>query len=413
MMTRILSAVIGALLFSAVAADAGQITITGGAPPTTANPLFINVADYADITGNIDSASTLNALFDTICTAGNVASVLAPSGTIVKVNSTVVIKNCNNRLIVDFNWGTLIWGGAAHGGPVLQIDGVQTLDLKNIDISMNGADVGLDIDEINGGITSDDTYTNIKIFGGNLAANSAFIGIRMGVNAPGNLDRQKFEHMFIYCGDAPGGGLTATSNGSGVALVDHSLAEPFWTYFHDTQANNCSNAYYIGVGTNATEWDIDGGYGGGNFHELNAAGGQVIRYRNIHSEDASEVPIVASAFSLLDISGNDFDGLSSGQYIQATGGGTLSVTNNLFKGGTAKPVTSTNGSGLTVLKSNRVQAGTSCFDLSGIGGRTVAEGNMPQSGLPCAPFNNTYPTSCTSQPTGSIWVDTGVLKQCP
>lgn len=239
------------------------------------------------------------------------------------------------------NTSGFIWGGPA-GGTVMLINQTRDSTFQNFFIETqtsaghNEANVGLDIDEDGTvtSITTNDVYRNILVRSHD--SNAKFVAIRLGKDAPGNVERQIFDHITVNCSD---NAAANSNNGIGWQINGASGAEPYWVELHDYDAANCSRGIDVEA---ANILKIDGGLSAANYTDLYCGGGRGITYSDVRSENGKAQIAIGGNCTDLSTYQLSFSGLTKGTstytYLRADGGTSLAISRNTWDNVEVTPI---------------------------------------------------------------------------
>ena len=315
-------------------------------PPVYQTKPVIDVRDFG-VVGNAstDDTTALQNAINSACPLGVTGSKITGPPTLrMKVTSTISFTKCWG-IYFDLGQGTgeangattngsaIIWAGAV-GGTVMALNQTRDSTFKNFSILTqtasggNNANIGLDIDE-NGAvttITSNNVFQNIAIRSHD--SNTSLALIRIGANAPANVERQIFEHLTLDCSDnVP----TVSNNGKGILFGGGSGTPQINRIkIHDVNTLDCSSGITITPGGSADIVDIDLGDFSNNFNDLTTgASDNHVTYRNIRSEICTNPIIIAAGNSNALILDNlSFSGCTGTLFtLPANGSRTIRMTN--------------------------------------------------------------------------------------
>ena len=237
------------------------------------------------------------------------------------------------------NTSGFIWGGAA-GGTVLLVNQTRDSTFQNFFIDMqtsadhSNANVGLDIDE-NGTvttITTNNVYRDILVRSHD--SNAKLVAVRIAHNAPGNVERQIFDHLTVDCSDK-----AATSSNNGIGWQLGHGGEPYWVELHDYGSSNCSHGIDVEL---ANILKIDGGLAAGNYTDLYCNNSRGVTYSNVRSEDGTAQIVIAGNCNDLTTDHLSFSGLTAGTctytYLNPAGGTRLRVFHNDWDNVAVRPI---------------------------------------------------------------------------
>jgi hypothetical protein len=342
---------------TSLAAGSDLVSNAVSQTPAYQTKAVLNARDYGvTCNGTTDDTTAMQNAINAACnTGGRGKTLILPNSCTVRLTSRLNVTKC---------WGITVDGGQSQGqatisavggagsgnaallwyglvgGTVLEINQTRDSAFKNLTVFANassyktsGASTGILIDEIAPvtNIVTNNHFDNIQVV--NYAAKSSFIGIDICPTAPGNCESQNFDRLFITC--AAGAPTSSTSNGTGIKYEVVGGAEPYYEYIHWLEDTNCSKGIDLEGGFNI---DIDGGLAAGNYTDLLANGGSLVRYANFRSEFAiAQIVIGNASFSSLKnitIESNSFSGLTNStttiSYPFSVTGGILRLIKNAW-----------------------------------------------------------------------------------
>lgn len=392
-------------------ANGSQLVSSGVAqPPVYQVKPVIDVRDYGVIGNAIaDDTTALQNAVNAACGTpytGRSGGLKIPNGMVINVSATINITGCQG---LTFDGGgnggaapfytTIQWAGAAASTvPVLYINRTRDSTFKNFNVGTqksagaNATTIGIQVDEgaSGSGITTHNHFENIRVY--NVDILSGFRGWVIGAIAPGNVEDMTFENTGVGCaGVAP---VSTTSNGTAYALGG-TLAEPYYTYFHNTEINGCSLGWDI-VSTSLVI--IDGGLTESTYYVLYHESGSLIKIQNIRDEFsvffagmlANAGTLVADNLSLSGLTpgATSFDMTNAGSPAQ------LTVSNTIWDNVAMTPISpNRGGSSSTYLFHNTYPVGA-CPNLSLFAGESW-DLFSHQNGIstPCPLTMNVFPDS--------------------
>jgi hypothetical protein len=357
----------------------------------------IDVRDFG-VTCNIanDDTAHLNAAFTAL---GNYGTLLIPNNCPIKITSTITVlqkfgidvevQQQNGGLSTTNNSG-LFWFGPVHG-TMLYLNQVHGSEWHHMNLECSGANTGFIgvvgcnvavlIDEPATGVTvttTDTAFFDLSIY--NQFPNPSFVGVQIGLNAPGNVENNYFYNAKVYCGGP------ASGNTDAGFLVGGGASQPNNTTFVGGGPSNCGRGFWI-IG-NVVPVDIGNMAFGSNYNSLYLIGGDNINYHDI-VDQTSVQPIYDANGADLILRNINHSGTTTGPEINIPSGNPFVVMeNDKFSGGGV--VTLSVNAGLAVRFNELNTRGTDSTFCSVVGN---------QNGV--AQFLN-YSKTCQLNPLGTV-----------
>lgn len=413
-------------LLTASCVAAGSDLVSNGDSPSPAHQTtpFFDLRTFGVIgNGTTDDTVAMQNAINAACKSGGRGMrILAWNSVTNKplsmlVSSTVDFTKCwgvffdggSSQGEATENTSGFIWGGAA-GGTVLLVNQTRDSTFQNFFIDTqtsaghNNANLGLDIDEDGTvtTITTNNVYRNILVRSHD--SNAKLVGIRLGKNAPGNVERQIFDHITVDCSD---NAATSSNNGIGWQINGASGAEPYWVELHDYDPGNCSRGSDVEA---ANILKIDGGLAAGNYTDLYCGGGRGITYRDVRSENGTAQIAIAGNCIDLTTENLSFSGLTAGtstySYLSSAGGTSLSVAHNSWDNVAVTPIAGpTNPNSATFRFQGNIFPTGTCPATPGntfqYGGWEL--GDYQTNGLPCPDWIVIGNTGLNLRGNLSVW----------